>query len=341
MNHPAGKLLKFIHKSFSVGPEDEWKEKDYGKLLTKTASHETYAETVPSWDLPDADSLHLKIKERNIQELHRSLLGSRELPGIEEPAILILDPTPEPWYGEGWGPWIHEYKSDPGSRGSWKYLTASILAGWRYFLDSKILNKFSVMENEVAGTLDRSLDLLEVEVVLLDRGLTTSKVLKELKERGLNYLGLCPKYETVKSVIQEAEDEGRDLLIREGFELKDQETTLAVVKDENRDFWWTWVTNLGLVEASGYIRLYRKRWNIETGFRVHDEARIKSKSKKPEIRYFYFLCSLLLYNGWKALNYEIQFKRCLILIADGQTDLGSIESCGASVDDVEKPDSIH
>ena len=62
------------------------------------------------------------------------------------------------------------------------------------------------------------------------------------------------------------------------------------------------------------IKKYKKRWQIETDFRVHDEARIKSKSNELIVRYFYFLVSLALMANWQVnriLHPEICFKRYL------------------------------
>jgi hypothetical protein len=50
------------------------------------------------------------------------------------------------------------------------------------------------------------------------------------------------------------------------------------------------------------VREYSKRWNIETGFRIHDEARIKSKSKNYLIRFFYHLMGMLLIILWRLQN---------------------------------------
>ena len=64
---------------------------------------------------------------------------------------------------------------------------------------------------------------------------------------------------------------------------------------------------------------YKKRWNIETGFRIHDEAKIKSKSANPMIRFFYHLVSMLLILTWRMHNktYEhMVFKRYLKLVKE-------------------------
>jgi len=57
----------------------------------------------------------------------------------------------------------------------------------------------------------------------------------------------------------------------------------------------------------------RKERKLETGFRVHDEARIKSKSLNLQIRFFYHLLGMLLIILWRLQRDRriIVFKRYL------------------------------
>ena len=65
------------------------------------------------------------------------------------------------------------------------------------------------------------------------------------------------------------------------------------------------------------MRVYRERWNVETMFRVHDEARIKSKSKIPVIRLFYFVIGMLLLLIWNLfVKARITFKLFVIQLSE-------------------------
>jgi IS4 transposase len=58
---------------------------------------------------------------------------------------------------------------------------------------------------------------------------------------------------------------------------------------------------------------YKKRWRIETSFRVQDEAKIKCKSKEIKIRYFLFLFEQMLQTIWICFyKEEAPFKKFLI-----------------------------
>ncbi len=59
------------------------------------------------------------------------------------------------------------------------------------------------------------------------------------------------------------------------------------------------------VEALWVQRLaetYRKRWGIETGYRVKKEFRAKTSSVSPGVRFVFLFLSVILYNTWVLVN---------------------------------------
>ena len=73
--------------------------------------------------------------------------------------------------------------------------------------------------------------------------------------------------------------------------------------------------NMDKVDLDHLIQTYKKRWRIETMFRVQDEARILSKSKEIKIRFFYFAYSQVLQLLWAGIFKEkVSFKEFLILL---------------------------
>ena len=70
-------------------------------------------------------------------------------------------------------------------------------------------------------------------------------------------------------------------------------------KYENKKYDWIFATNLNKKSAKKYIIRYKKRWGIETIFRVTDDIRIYTTSTNPIIRYFLFMFTCFVYNVWK------------------------------------------
>ena len=72
---------------------------------------------------------------------------------------------------------------------------------------------------------------------------------------------------------------------------------------------------------------YKKRWRIETQFRVQDEAKIKCKSKDMKIRYFLFMFEQMLQTIWICFyKDEVSFKEFLIEMARVSKGYCKVES---------------
>ena len=53
------------------------------------------------------------------------------------------------------------------------------------------------------------------------------------------------------------------------------------------------------------VEEYSKRWDIETGYRVVENARAKTSSSGRPARLFCFLYSLVLFNAWVLVNAQL------------------------------------
>ena len=54
--------------------------------------------------------------------------------------------------------------------------------------------------------------------------------------------------------------------------------------------------------ANLYAESFRRRWGIETSYRVEDDFKPKTTSTKPAVRLYYFLFSVCVYNIWVITN---------------------------------------
>ena len=80
-----------------------------------------------------------------------------------------------------------------------------------------------------------------------------------------------------------------------------------------KEYDWVFATNMEEIELSNMIQTYKKRWRIETGFRVQDDATIKCKSKEMKIRYFLFMFQQILQSQWVCFyKNEASFKKFII-----------------------------
>ena len=313
MQIKTNRIVGFIHKTFSIKQNAVWGAINYAELVAAAASHNTYLETVNSETMPNADTLHYRIStDTDVNKLMHKFLTLthkqlRKLKGRK--AIVIVDYTCEPFFGKTQDEWVHGYRPAPGSRGCYKFLSASIIVGEeRYFVYAKPVSTIADETFELWQMLTH-LQILGIKpkVVLMDRGFARdSENLALLHDLGIKYLGLCPKHRNIKKIIGKM----KRSFINRKFKVRGVPTRLVIGKEEK--ITWVFATNMDIADFVKYKKLYKKRWNIETGFRVQDEARIKTKSTDIRVRYFLFLAAMLLYNAWKSLRIAISFKRFVI-----------------------------
>ena len=231
---------------------------------------------------------------------------------------IAIDITEEMFYGKTRSFYIfHSGKKAEDNTAEFHYIVASIA-------NKKEEEKIPIMAlpvtlgankaKLVSQLLDFCLSLFRVSLVLLDRGFASAEVIVALKEKKLNYLILAKKYESMRCMLEAVEKIcilDHEMVYHANKTKYKVKTNLVLIKDID-GYDWCFYTNLRLSDALRYVITYKQRWRIETNFRVEDEAKIKSKSINPIIRYFYFMFSLLMHTLWLLFSREIPFKRFLI-----------------------------
>lgn len=267
--------------------------------------------------MPDADTLHYRIEQdTDVNALMSAFLSltKRQLRKLKgRKAIVIIDYTCEPFFGKTQSDWVHGYRPASGSRGCYKFLAASVVVeNQRYFVYAKPVSTIADETFELWQMLAHLHSLgIKPKVVLMDRGLARdAENLALLHDLGISYLGLYPKYRNIKKIVAEM----KRSFINRKFKVKGVPTRLVIGKEK---FVWVFVTDMEFAEFQKYLHLYKKRWNIETGFRMQDEARVKTKSIDIRVRYFLFLAAMLLYNIWKSLVVKVPFKRFVVELVRG------------------------
>jgi len=274
-----------------------------------------YVETLNS---SKTDKFHLSIKEsdkrlfmREFEKVVRFAIAKLKLKKIK----IAFDTTEDlTWIKESYHLRPSVYKHELLC---WNYLNVSIVEPYFIPLMRIPYTMFNNLDNLVIDLLNyiKSLKII-VGLVLFDRGFYHAHLIDYLEKRNWNYLMLVPENKKVKDYIEQTNYFN---FFKHEFKYKKEmgswrTSTTIIVKRIDEKTCWCYATNQ---KPSLNLTLeYKKRWNIETGFRIHDEARIKSKSKNSLIRFFYHLLSMLLIILWRLQNkisYYV-FKRYLKFI---------------------------
>lgn len=295
-------------------------EGGYTGLLMKASSHESYIETISN----QADSLHyhlskgyLEVISEEFHKLAGKFIKQQRLGSVE----IAVDITTEKFYGKTTGLFIHPWTGEEGIKGKFHYIVAGILFRNKILPFYVAILPLGAFKAELLGNIVELCNKMHLQVrcMYLDRGFYAGEVIDELELRGMNYLIFARKSSLFKCMLESIENNA--VVKHEIRYTKDKsshiaETNIALIKEE-KGYDWCFATNLFLHDARKYVRLYRKRWGIETMFRVHDEARIKTKSVKSIIRVFYFIISILLVLLWNLYaKQDYTFKKFLIILGD-------------------------
>lgn len=328
-----GTLKHFINNSLGLDYE---RNKITGFELLNSiidaSAHNTYVETIGD----KADTLYRRIKESPISMTTHAYLNyikrlSAKLKLNEKEVVLAFDYTDENFYGDVQGFDIHGWTGKDAITGKFKFLTCSIISDdipekiplisipimIGHYKSSVILHCLSLIKDYIG----------KINLILFDRGFYEKDLMYELTKLNYPYLIFVPKHQDKKSILYPMKIEEQVAIYNEFTVGKNQgkysgENILVFLKQiydprSEKNYDWVFATNVEEVLLENLVITYKKRWRIETQFRVQDEARIKCKSKEMKIRYFLFLFEQMLQTIWICFyKDEVPFKKFLIEMAN-------------------------
>ena len=325
-------LRHFINNSLGVHRSShEVTGFELSPVLLGAAAYNTYVETMGN----KADTLYLRLREGLNEMTTHSYLDyikrlSDRFEWKNKEFVLAFDYTDEEFYGDVQGLDIHGWKKEGAITGKFKFLTCSIVSD---DIPQKIplLSLPIQMGHYKSYVISHMLSLIkphigEVKLLLFDRGFYDKDLMYELIQLKYPFLIFVPKHKDKKEILYPLEEGERFTVLWDAEVNKDKsnysfEFYLTFMKQiysrrADTSFDWVFATNIDTIALEEMIRTYRKRWRIETGFRVQDEARIKCKSTEMKIRYFLFMFEQMLQTQWVCFyKEEVSFKEFLIEIS--------------------------
>lgn len=316
-------------------------------VLLEASAYNTYIETISD----KADRLYDRIKETHVDMMVWSYLDAiKAISGrfvfSQKPLMLAFDYTDEEFYGNVQGFEIHGVKRDGAITGAFKFLTCSIISDeipQKIPLISVPIYLGHSMTKEVCYCLTLLKKVIgPITLILFDRGYYSKELMYTLTAAGYPYLIFIPKNEQVKTEL-ESMNKNEQKIISYEFEFRDDKNAVKgqtyqaflkqiFCKRLEKDLDWAFATNAENIELEGIIKTYKKRWRIETGFRVQDEAEIRCKSKEMNIRFFLFLYEQLLQTLWICFfKEEVNFKGFIIEMSKTSNKLVEKENKNTSV----------
>ena len=318
------KLLKlFLNKSFSKLARNAVVSNGIvAEVLETAAMTQDFLENTSKklGNRPNADIIFKRIEACNEEKLLDAFMF---ILGIIVKAVrqklnhrqytLAIDAHYEPFYGVPNGFWLYGYKPTKGCTGSFRYMTISIVIGEERFTLMALPTHIGQNQAELVDKLVKTAQkFISVKLVLLDRGFYSGEIIEALRLCDVKYIVFAPQTEINKGFLEEVEPFSHKyfthvLPLKKNRSNVGERVKLLVIKDfidmtNWKIYDWIFVTNLSNLAALSYVKLYKKRWGIETTYRMFGDIKIKTTSKNYFIRFFLFLVRIVIYNMWKFYN---------------------------------------
>ncbi|MFW6014162.1 MAG: transposase [Nanoarchaeota archaeon] len=280
-------MTHYLNKSISIPwPGNAWK-KELCADIAESARTTGYMESISN----KADCLHKYVQmtdENSIKRAYEvvSRSGLKKL-GLNE-VELAIDGKKVLFYGKKAGLGARGIKHENGTSLAREYLVVSIvspvhlpLMAVRYYQGADLAD-LCIELLEYVRTL-----MLKVNLVLFDRGFKNAKLIDYLeskrRKKPWNYLILATQDDAIKEYIRQTDEIGKKCAsYKHEFSYSYKKSTwnpstrYVVCKDafqDKRGKWHGIVFATNLVPKYSLIKRYKKRWNIETGFRVMEEVK--------------------------------------------------------------------
>ena len=228
--------------------------------------------------------------------------------------IVSFDSTKEAFYGDfskaKEPEYLHSGSIAKESYFYYEFLTVAITGNvcQKFILDGIIMRRGIYISDWVSEIVKWIKEKIPLEVILFDRGFTSKELIYELNQLKVPYMIFWRKQgEWYKSHFNELKNgdvkivKRKDKFYRERYcyEVNLSFVFIKQLNYDNKTFDWIFATNLNFKKAGDYVKRYKKRWGIETIYRVTDKIRIYTTSTKSIVRYFLFMFTCFVYNIWR------------------------------------------
>jgi|AGTN01.2.fsa_nt_gi Transposase DDE domain. len=234
----------------------------------------------------------LQINQQTIQQM-------KSKGALNKPLVIAIDWHDEMYYGNPKAKGVIGVQHKNGSNHAYRYGTLSVLYnGQRLTLAATTMMHRSKLWH-VRYLLECVFELgLSVKLVLLDRGYFSTQVIRYLDDAKIGYIMHIPwQKEPLKA--------GVDMIYTTSTHKRsifEQATFRLVTMRQNRKL-LIFATNTSF-KPRVLKKTFRRRWGIETSYRMIGLFLAKTTSKLYRLRQLYFFLAVVLYNLWVLWNFR-------------------------------------
>jgi hypothetical protein len=294
----------------------------------ESASNDLRIKT-PGKNVPSADSIHSYINSNSIdylvssfREINTEIIQHANLKGTYQD--VAIDFHDIPFYGDKNTPGIRGIKPKNGTSWGYSFCSLDIIGDIKLTLDVIDINGLAKNYSILMESMMQRLNAMEIylRTLFMDREFFNNPTISTLQGLNKNYVIAAKSNKKINALLLEHKKKfgQTSTLFEYQFEKGGPKFIIVAIlnpkydpiakKDKGNNEYHLFATNLPVNNASDFIKKipeeYRKRWNIETGYRVKNAFKIRTCSKSPVARSLFFLIQCLLYNIESLLKLVIE-----------------------------------
>lgn len=223
---------------------------------------------------------------------------------LSKKCILAIDTHDIMYYGDAGAEGVIGTQPRRSSHWAYKFGSISIILEGERLTLAAVPVMHEPRVKHVKKLIEHALLLgIRPRIVLLDGAYNSAWVINYLNSTGLKYI---IRIAAPIDGIKPADD--FTYTSRGNRRRKEEQATFRLVAVNERDRGgkvrlFVFATNTNL-KPRRIRRLFRKRWGIETSYRMINKFLARTTSKLHALRILYFYLAILLYNLWVMLNYH-------------------------------------
>jgi len=262
----------------------------------------------PEAKIPSSDTIFNYVNCNNIEDILSSfrtinpeIFNMMELEGkVHDVAI---DFHNVPFYGDKNTPLIRGMKPKNGTSWGYEYCTLDIIGDDKLTLDVIPISALKKDYSTLIELLLKRLESISVKIgtVYSDKEFCNDDAISTLTKLKINFVIACKLNKKIKRKLEEFKKENghRSTVFEYQFNEDGTKFNLVAVPHEKKDY-ILFATNKDVKSIKEFEKSipeeYKKRWNIETGYRVKNDFKIRTCTKSPVARTLFFIIQCTLYN---------------------------------------------
>ena len=272
----------------------------------------------PETKMPSSDTIFNYVNCNNIKDILSSFITINpeifkmmELKGkVHDVAI---DFHHVPFCGDKNTPLIRGMKPKNGTSWGYEYCTLDIIGDDKVTLDVIPISALKKDYSILMELLFKRLETMSVKIgtVYLDKEFCNDDAISALAKLKINFIIACKLNKKIKMKLENFKKENghKSTVFEYHFNENGTKFNLVAVPHEKKEY-ILFATNKDVKSIEEFEKSipeeYKKRWNIETGYRVKNDFKIRTCTKSPVARTLFFIIQCTLYNILNMLKSVLQ-----------------------------------